>query len=695
MATSDSVFIDPILSSSAGYAPQRCFVCGWFGRIAARCVPLEGLPFEYPLTSLSEVNTWGVCGANKSGSAKLQRSSPVSAAVGKSPAWSGSRAFANDSIIRRFNAFAVGVLLTSLMTLAQLGVAAPVIPSSEATVVSKPHTIISQPAAFALRADLGLGQLGRYRRPTQDRALQAEALAHYATALQLEAAGKPREALTHYMDAVKADPTHPKLTAHAAELAMNYAGREKAIEILNGCLKASPKSSAAHLNLSQFYATYATEDPFEKDKAVEILSKALTLFPADAEVYRAGVLIYLTRNNRPAAEAAMAQAFKQTTESPDFWLITGRAAQEVWPLAHPEHKVIHRSKVNPFFEAAIKAANAESRPDVHLEVAQYFLLSAQIDRSGQIVQGLYEKTGDLEAAKLWVRILQAQEKDKQAVELLEKVIAQRPDDVEQRRLAVGLYDDMEAYAKAVPHMEAIVRIAGGSVEDYKALAQILLRAGLPEKALALTQRTTVLFPNQAFFSLVAAISSRGLGRPEEASTFYSKTETLAQAMSPEMLNDGFYKEWGDVLQNLKRYDDAAKKYQKSIALTPQDEPKRAAVVLNNLGYMWLELGQNLDKAGDFIRRACEFDPDSYIYKDSLGWFHFLKGNYAEALKVLLEAEQAIEKPDAGDAEILSHIGQVYEKLKDNAKAKAYFEKALKLAPKDAQIQKLLQALKSS
>ena len=612
----------------------------------------------------------------------LRRSLAILPAVDQSP----------EQSLRRFNISPLGAVFSAFLMVIQSGVAAPVLPSTGPVSATKPKPSAIQPAAAALRADLGLGQLGQYRKPSQEQAMQAKALAHYATALQLEAAGKPREALTHYMDAVKADPTHPKLTAHAAELAMNYAGREKAIEILEGCLKASPKSPAAHLNLAQFYATYATEDPFEKDKAVEILGKALTLFPTEAEVYRAAVMIYLTRNNKAAAESAMAQALKQTTTAPDFWLITGRAAQEVWPLAHPEHKVIHRSKVNPFFEAAIKAANVESRADVHLEVAQYFLLSAQIDRSGQIVQALYEKTGDLEAAKLWVRILQAQEKDKQAVELLEKVIAQRPDDVEQRRLAVGLYDDMEAYSKAVPHMETIVRIAGGSVEDYKALAQILLRAGLPEKALALTQRTTVLFPNQAFFSLVAAISSRGLGRPEEAATFYGKTETLAQAMSPEMLNDGFYKEWGDVLQSLKRYDDAAKKYQKSIALTPQDEPKRAAVVLNNLGYMWLELGQNLDKAGDFIRRACEFDPDSYIYKDSLGWFHYLKGNYAEALKVLLDAEQAIEKPDAGDAEILDHIGQVYEKLKDRVKAKAYYEKALKLSPKDDRVQKRLKAL---
>ena len=486
-----------------------------------------------------------------------------------------------------------------------------------------------------------------------------------------------REAMQHYLDAVKADPTHPELASRAAELALNYAGRDKALQLLEECVKASPDSAAAYLNLAKFHATYSTDDPFEKDKAVSVLDEALRRFPGEAEVYRAAVLVHLTRNQRAAAEKAMEQALKQPATSPDFWLVTGRAAQEVWPLAHPEHKVIHRTKVNPFFENALKNAPLKGRQDVHLEVAQYYLLSAQVDRAGQIIQTLHQKTGNLDATKLLVRIYQAQDRQEEALKLLEQLIKAEPDNVEHRRLAAGLYELQENYAAAVPHMEAIIRLAGGGSQDYLALADLLLRSAQIEKALQLTQRTRVLFPDNPRFVLVSAIACRALKRPEEAATYYGKTEALAQAVAPELLNDGFYQTWGDLLQGLKRYDEAAKKYQKSIALTPQSDPKRAAIVLNNLGYMWLELNQNLDKAGEFIRRACELDPDSAIYQDSLGWYHFLKGDYKESLKVLLKAEQMIKDPRELDAEILDHIAQAYQKLGQKDKALQYYERALK------------------
>ncbi|MBL9114494.1 MAG: tetratricopeptide repeat protein [Verrucomicrobiaceae bacterium] len=544
----------------------------------------------------------------------------------------------------------------------------------------------------ARRADLGLGELSGYRKPTTQRLTESTALAHYATALQLERTGKSREALDHYLEAVKADPTHPEVAVHAAELALSYINRQRAVQILEDCCKAAPESPEAAINLANFYATYPPEAGQGEDKTVQVVKNALARFPASAEVYRAATMIFLTRNLRTGAEEAMAQAMRQPSTSPDFWLVTGRAAQEVWPLAHSEQKLIHRAKVNPFFENALKNAPAAKRSDVHLDVAQYFLLSAQVDRSGEIVEALYKSTGDLQAARLLVRILQARDKDPEAIALLEKVIKTAPDDVEQRRLAAGIYTEQREFAKAVPHLEAIIRIAGGSVDDYRVLANLLLFSGAAEKALALTQRTRVLFPNDASFLLVAARACSALKRYEETVQHYAKAEMLAQATSPEDLDDDFYSEWGNALQNLKLHDEAARKYQRAISLVPQENPKRAAMVLNNLGYMWLDLNQNIDKAGDFIRRACEFDPESYIYKDSLGWFHFRKGNYQEALKVLLEAEKMIKVPEAGDAEIIDHIAQVYEKLSNKDKAREYYEKALKLDPTNTTIQLHLKAL---
>jgi tetratricopeptide (TPR) repeat protein len=209
---------------------------------------------------------------------------------------------------------------------------------------------------------------------------------------------------------------------------------------------------------------------------------------------------------------------------------------------------------------------------------------------------------------------------------------------------------------------------------------LLLKTLQTEKALQLTKRTLALFPNNPRFTLQAAWANQAMKRYDDSLRLYEKTESLAQAVAPDLLNDDFYQSWGDTLQGTKQFEDAEQKYQKSIALVPQDDPARAAIVLNNLGYMWLDQGKNLDQAGEFIQKANQLQPKNPVYLDSLGWFHFKKGRYPEALKVLEEVEAAIKEPNIEDAEIFDHIGQTYAKLGNRAKALDYFKKASLLDP---------------
>ena len=514
---------------------------------------------------------------------------------------------------------------------------------------------------------------------------RASALAHYAAAKQLESEGRVRDALTHYRQVVAADPGNAELVAHTAELVLNYENREAAVRLLEQCVQASPNDGRAYINLARFHHTYpAANDAFAPDLAAKVLTEALAKLPGDIALYREAVMMHLTRNQRADAEKVMQQAVKQPAGEPDFWIETGRIAQQVWPLSHPEKKEEHRSRVNPFFEKALKLAPV-AREDLRLAVAQYYLLSNQLDRAAEVTEEAARLNHSVEAKKLLVRLYQTLDREPDAITLLEEILKDAPNDVENRRLLVTIYERQENFGKAVPHAEALIQAGGGSAEDYMSLGILLLRSGRTEKALQLSQRTLALFPNNARFTFQAALSQRSLRRYEDALRLYEKTESLAQGTSPEILNDGFYQSWADTLQSAERYDEAAKKYKRAIDLTPEGDPARAATVLNNLGYMWLEQGKNLDQAGEFIRKANELEPRNPVYLDSLGWFHYLKGNYQEALKTLLEVQGMIPKLSAPDAEIIDHIAQTYLKLGDKPAALEYFKRALELDPNNSEI----------
>jgi tetratricopeptide (TPR) repeat protein len=93
--------------------------------------------------------------------------------------------------------------------------------------------------------------------------------------------------------------------------------------------------------------------------------------------------------------------------------------------------------------------------------------------------------------------------------------------------------------------------------------------------------------------------------------------------------------------------------------------------------MWAEHNMHLDEAEDMVGRALQFDPNNGAYLDTLGWVHFRKGKFEEALAVLLRASENLTKPDAV---VLEHLGDTYSKLNRVAQALDFWQKAIALAP---------------
>ena len=80
-----------------------------------------------------------------------------------------------------------------------------------------------------------------------------------------------------------------------------------------------------------------------------------------------------------------------------------------------------------------------------------------------------------------------------------------------------------------------------------------------------------------------------------------------------------------------------------------------------------------------IRKALVAEPENGAYLDSLGWVLFKREKYDEALPYL---EKAVKNsPGAGDETLWEHLADVYERLKQPAKAVEHWKKALDFADK--------------
>jgi tetratricopeptide (TPR) repeat protein len=112
----------------------------------------------------------------------------------------------------------------------------------------------------------------------------------------------------------------------------------------------------------------------------------------------------------------------------------------------------------------------------------------------------------------------------------------------------------------------------------------------------------------------------------------------------------------------KQWPKAEADFKKALELYP-DQP----LVLNYLGYSWVDQGLNLEEAFKMLRRAVELRPDDGYIVDSLGWAHFKLGQYAEATDTL---EKAINLKPA-DPVLNDHLGDAYWRV--NRRTEALFQ----------------------
>ena len=123
---------------------------------------------------------------------------------------------------------------------------------------------------------------------------------------------------------------------------------------------------------------------------------------------------------------------------------------------------------------------------------------------------------------------------------------------------------------------------------------------------------------------------------------------------------------------------------KALELYP-DQP----LVLNYLGYSWVDQGIHLDEGMDMIRKAVEQRPDDGYIVDSLGWAYFKTSSYDDAVKNL---ERAVElKPE--DPTINDHLGDAYWRVGRTLEAHFQWSHAKDLNPDPEDLPKIEAKLK--
>jgi len=349
-----------------------------------------------------------------------------------------------------------------------------------------------------------------------------------------------------------------------------------------------------------------------------------------------------------------------------------------------------------------------------------------LDITGQLnwrltdaIGNFYERHGRADkAAALYQRFI----RENAGSELAESVLAHRPAEpatplirAAKDGLAEALFDlasvvnQAETIDLALLYSRSALELRPHTPLAELLLADVLSAQNKPEASLAILAEIPPGSPYSWSARLRIAANLEMLTRTDEAIT------QLKEMSAETPRRAGAAMQLGDLLRAKKRfteaveaYDEAMRRlsaagiperwslfYSRGIALerSGQWKPSEAdllhalelkpdqPLVLNYLGYSWIDRGENLDRGLKMIEKAVELRPEDGYIVDSLGWAHYRLGDYSSAVQYLEKAIELVPE----DPTINDHLGDAYWQSGRATEARFQWRRALQFGPEANEI----------
>jgi serine/threonine protein kinase/Flp pilus assembly protein TadD len=232
------------------------------------------------------------------------------------------------------------------------------------------------------------------------------------------------------------------------------------------------------------------------------------------------------------------------------------------------------------------------------------------------------------------------------------------------------------YESAVEQFQKSLDIDHDSDETLEDLADADQRLGNPAAAETAYRKAIALRPN--YWGTYSALGAfyYNQARYKDAVEMFRKVTELA----PD--NYRGYSNLGGIYLLQGRYSDAVEALQKSINLRPNSES------YGNLGATYFYM-QRFDEAVNSLQHAVALDDADWLswgsLADALYWSRGKQEEGSRAYRKAIDAANAKLEVNPRDAFTLAYTADYYIMLGDKAKAESTLQKALTLAPDDADV----------
>jgi len=287
------------------------------------------------------------------------------------------------------------------------------------------------------------------------------------------------------------------------------------------------------------------------------------------------------------------------------------------------------------------------------------------------------QAGGAEALFNIASVLQSQSGDSRVQVLAHLSLYLRPDMTSAQTVIAAALEAKERYGDANAIYAKIPKVSPLSWNARMHMADNLDRMGQTDDAVKMLRALAAERPDREIPLIELGDVLRRHERYKEAAQAY--TDAFKRIEKIDARHWTVFYARGIAYEQTQRWPLAEADFLKALEFDA-DQP----LVLNYLGYSWIDQGLHLDRALKMIEKAVDLRPrDGYIV-DSLGWGLYRLGQFDAAVKKL---ERAVMLRPA-DPVINDHLGDALWQVGRTREARFQWERAKTLEP-DAQLDKIL------
>ena len=461
--------------------------------------------------------------------------------------------------------------------------------------------------------------------------------------------GNNEKAIAEFSELAKQHPRDPQVRKTYIQLLLLNNRVDEATSLSEDLLKNAPQDVEALVLKGEIELRRG-----KADDSIQTLQKVLHAAPENAFAHYQMGLALQQRGKSQEAQKELREAVRYSPSLYEAWRALGENAVQrgdwegLHSIAVELKKTAPRSPEGYLFDATARmnqndAASAEAdlnrliiiAPDRalgYVKLGQLRVIQKKLDEAAKLFrQGLSREPQSLEALEGLMDVDFRNNKPTEGLQMVQAAIEENPSNSKLYVLQAQALIKNKQQKEAEQALERATQLDNQNVNAIVLLAELQAERGAKDQAIASYQRAIALSPN---------------------------------TMSLQVALGGLYESSGN-------WQTAQTIYQRVLSAQP-DNP----VASNNLAYILLEHGGSANVALSLAQVARRGMPTSPNTADTLGWAYYQNGAYSVAQPLL---EEAVKKTSE-NAAFRYHLGATYQKLKDNERARAEFEKVIASKP---------------